>query len=104
MFRGRYIDYETCPPDSYQPILFRSNERHKCTFRKSDCSSNGQVEVNAGTTISDKACRCNYNKGFAFTIRPKKQCTCNPFEEDCSCYIKHCAEGQTLNSGKKYVK
>ncbi|CAC5378268.1 unnamed protein product [Mytilus coruscus] len=97
VLRGRYIDYETCPVSSYQPFLFRSNERYKCTYLKSKCSSDGQVEVNDGTTRSNKACRCDYNRGFAFVIRPQNQSACIPSQEDCSCYSKRCVEGQNLN-------
>ncbi|XP_052063983.1 uncharacterized protein LOC127704129 isoform X2 [Mytilus californianus] len=97
VLRGRYIDYETCPVSSYQTFLFRSNERYKCTYLKSMCSSDGQVEVNDGTTTSNKACRCDYNRGFAFVIRPQNQSACIPSQEDCSCYSKRCVEGQNLN-------
>lgn len=59
--------------------------------------------MNVGTTTSDKACRCDYNRGFAFVIRPRNPCACVPSKEDCSCYIKRCAKEETLNSGKLYA-
>lgn len=104
VLRGRYIDYETCPVSSYQPYLFRSNERSKCTYLKSICSSDGQVKVNDGTTTSDKACRCDYNRGYAFVIRPQNQSACIPSQEDCSCYSKPCekVQHQHLNPGKHF--
>ncbi|XP_063425983.1 uncharacterized protein LOC134709764 isoform X2 [Mytilus trossulus] len=98
VIRGENIDYEICSADSYQPVLFRSNAHFKCIYLKSNCSLEGQVEMNVGTTTSDKACRCDYNKGFAFVTRPRNPCACVPSKEDCSCYIKRCAKGQTLNS------
>ncbi|XP_071164571.1 uncharacterized protein [Mytilus edulis] len=97
VLRGRYIDYETCPVSTYQPFLFRSNERYKCTYLKSICSLDGQVKVNDGTTTSDKACRCDYNRGYAFVIRPQNQSACIPSQEDCSCYSKRCEKDQHLN-------
>lgn len=103
VFRGRYIDYETCPTTSYQPFLFRSNERNKCTYMKSKCSSDGQVDVNDGNTTSDNACRCDYIRGFAYVIKPTNQCACIPSKEDCSCYLKRCVKGQ-LNQGKHFCK
>lgn len=100
VLRGRYIDYETCPVPSYQPFLFRSNELYKCAYLKSMCSSDGQVEVNDGTITSDKACRCDFKRGFAFVIRPQNQSACIPSQEDCSCYSKRCEIRQHLNPGK----
>lgn len=102
VFRGKYIDYETCPADSYQPFLFRSNEHYKCAYLKSKCSSEGQVDVTGGNKTIDTACRCDYNKGFAFVIRPRNQCACIPSKDDCSCYIKRCSEEETLNPGQSY--
>ncbi|XP_076095451.1 uncharacterized protein LOC143066398 [Mytilus galloprovincialis] len=102
VLRGRYIDYETCPVSSYQPYLFRSNERSKCTYLKSICSSDGQVKVNDGTTTSDKACRCDYNRGYAFVIRPQNQSACIPSQEDCSCYSKPCEKVQHQHLNPDY--
>lgn len=63
------------------------------------CKGEGQVLYNNGTLISDRACRCDYTKGYKFIKQPEKKCFCIPSEEDCSCYLDKCAVDLTLSPG-----
>lgn len=98
MIRGER-DNDNCIDSRYQPFKLWSNRSSECEFLKNDCNEMGQVIANNGSTTKDRTCRCDYNKGFDFIIKPKEVCYCIPSEEDCSCYKKNCLPGQILTQG-----
>lgn len=73
----------------------------KCVFSKSTCTEEGQILHSNGTTKTDKTCRCDYTKGYAYVKIPKTTCYCDPTREDCSCYKKPCGENKVLTAGKQ---
>ncbi|XP_076088943.1 uncharacterized protein LOC143059347 [Mytilus galloprovincialis] len=86
------LDADICSLERYQPwpITFYTNVGTNCIFLKSTCNDEGQVIFSNGDRNTDKTCRCDYTRGYAFLVKPKKTCFCVPSEEDCSCYIKTC--------------
>ncbi|XP_052089505.1 alpha-latroinsectotoxin-Lt1a-like [Mytilus californianus] len=92
--RRRNVD---CSSERYQPFPLWSNVSGVCLYQKTICKGEGQVLYNNGTLISDRACRCDYTKGYKFIKQPKQNCFCIPSAEDCSCYLNKCAVGFTLS-------
>ncbi|XP_076117035.1 carboxy-terminal kinesin 2-like [Mytilus galloprovincialis] len=86
-----------CSPKRYQPFRLWSNVSGECLYKKSLCEGEGQIIINNGSLIEERACRCDYRKGYKFIKRPKQNCSCNPSEEDCSCYISECPGGSVLS-------
>lgn len=76
-----------CSDNRYQPFIFDTIGRSDCSFLKSFCNSEGQMTYENGTTKSDRTCLCNFNKGYTFVNKTNNHCSCNPSNEDCSCYI-----------------
>lgn len=91
IIRGN-IDRERCSDKRYQPYPFNTLRNIKCVFIKSFCNEEGQVTVKNGLAFEDRVCNCDYSKGYAFTLTPRKLIYCIPSEEDCSCYKKSCPE------------
>ncbi|XP_052067815.1 uncharacterized protein LOC127707341 [Mytilus californianus] len=89
-------DNDNCNDSRYQPVKLWSNRSSKCEILKYDCNEMGQVIASNGSTTEDRTCRCNYNKGFDFVIKPINVCYCIPSEEDCSCYRKSCSSDEKL--------
>lgn len=88
-----------CDNDFYQPLKFWTSENSRCVLEKSYCYGEGQIIFSNGTIKKDRSCRCDYTRGYDFTVRPKKQCECEPEEEDCSCYLKLCSRNEILSPG-----
>lgn len=91
-----------CARDRYQPFIFWTNGSYLCKFEKSLCHGEGEVRFSLGTTTEDRACRCDYTKGYDFVVRPNHTCFCMPVEEDCSCFIRQCPSGFVLSPGNYY--
>ncbi|XP_076116782.1 uncharacterized protein LOC143084258 [Mytilus galloprovincialis] len=89
LLRGQ-PDFTQCEIERYQPIRLLSNVSNQCIFEKSKCIENGQFLFKNGTTETDRSCRCDYTRGYAFITKPKNLCSCIPSEEDCNCYKKSC--------------
>ncbi|XP_052074655.1 uncharacterized protein LOC127712327 [Mytilus californianus] len=81
-----------CDINRYQPIPFLTTENSDCVYRKSVCNDEGLIVHNIGTNASDITCRCDYQRGYTFVIKPKNICYCLPSEEDCSCFLITCAK------------
>lgn len=88
---------ESCKISRYQPFIFKTTGYSDCVFLKSLCKSEGQITYTNGTTRSERKCACNTDRGFQFVINPKNRCFCNPFSEDCSCYIKTNPKNSTID-------
>ncbi|CAG2246546.1 unnamed protein product [Mytilus edulis] len=93
------LDGSQCKKFRYQPIRFLTNESSECIFKKSSCNDEGLIVHKEGNSTSDKTCRCDYTRGYAFVDRPKRECYCDPNTEDCSCYRKQCNINQVLTPG-----
>ncbi|CAC5376411.1 unnamed protein product [Mytilus coruscus] len=89
IIRGN-LDGIQCEKNRFQPIKLWTNGSTDCILAKTVCNEQGQVIHDEGNSTSDRTCRCDYTKGFAFVKRPKQDCFCNPFLEDCSCFLKPC--------------
>lgn len=92
-------DNDNCIDLRYQPLKLWSNQSGECEFLKNECNEIGQVIVSNGSTTKDRLCRCNYNNGYDFVVKPINGCFCIPSQEDCSCYRKKCSSGENLTSG-----
>ncbi|VDI61620.1 Hypothetical predicted protein [Mytilus galloprovincialis] len=97
VLRGEYIDYEKCEAERYQPFNFLSNVNHQCYFVKSYCAEEGQIEHMIGNESSDRTCKCDYTKRYAFHTIPRNKVFCIPSEEECTCFKKTCPTNQTMN-------
>ncbi|XP_052076731.1 uncharacterized protein LOC127714719 [Mytilus californianus] len=84
------LDRRDCEGTRYQPFSFSTNGMSSCIFEKTYCREEGQVIHTDGTADSDRQCRCDYTRSYAFIIMPKQSCYCVPSKEDCSCYKKPC--------------
>lgn len=93
------LNGEPCSNDFFQPFKFWSNYSSECVLTKSNCSEEGQINFSNGNTTSDRACRCDNKKGYAFVHKPNKECFCYPEYEDCSCYFRSCGDGFGLTTG-----
>ncbi|VDI56175.1 Hypothetical predicted protein [Mytilus galloprovincialis] len=103
IIRGN-IDGIECKKKRYQPIKFWTNGSYHCLLEKTACNGQGQVIHDEGNSTSDRTCRCDYTRGFAFVIRPKQDCFCHPAHEDCSCFIKPCSKFQVMTPDYKCIK
>ncbi|XP_071124004.1 uncharacterized protein [Mytilus edulis] len=93
-----------CSSDFYQPFKFVTNGSYGCVLTKSYCNEEGQVVYGYGTTKNDTLCRCDYTRGYYFTIPPKQTCYCVPSEEDCSCHLKLCPPNYNLTQDYECLK
>ncbi|XP_052097936.1 carboxy-terminal kinesin 2-like [Mytilus californianus] len=93
-----------CSSKQYQPFSLWSNISGVCLYQKTPCVGQGQVIFSNGSLIEDRKCRCDYTKGYTFIQRPKQNCSCNPSEEDCSCYISECPGGSVLSPDYECVE
>ncbi|XP_071149602.1 uncharacterized protein [Mytilus edulis] len=91
VYKGN-IDAEKCAFDNFSPGSILSNESDKCTYIKSNCTDAGQLVFENGSTETDRSCRCDYKRGYAFIIAPRHHNSCFPLDEDCSCYLKKCQD------------
>ncbi|CAC5376602.1 unnamed protein product [Mytilus coruscus] len=96
------INGKPCDLERFQPFKFRTEGNSRCVFKKSVCVDEGLIYFKNGTTISDRICRCDYTRGYAFVTSPTNICHCVPSEEDCSCYRKSCKEKEILTPGMLY--
>ncbi|XP_063415854.1 uncharacterized protein LOC134697505 [Mytilus trossulus] len=87
------LDRRDCEGIRYQPFSFSTNGMSACIFEKTYCKEEGQVIHTEGTADSDRQCRCDYTRSYAFIIKPEQSCYCVPSKEDCSCYKKPCPLG-----------
>ncbi|XP_076117420.1 uncharacterized protein LOC143085123 [Mytilus galloprovincialis] len=87
------LDRRDCEGTRYQPFSFSTNGMSACIFEKTYCKEEGQVIHTEGTADSDRQCRCDYTRSYAFIIKPEQSCYCVPSKEDCSCYKKPCPHG-----------
>ncbi|XP_076117321.1 uncharacterized protein LOC143085058 isoform X2 [Mytilus galloprovincialis] len=90
------IDSGDCIGSRYQPRKFWSNVNSVCEMVKNTCFEAGQVTVSDGSTVEDRACRCDFQKGFVFVAKQTDICSCIPSKEDCSCYSTTCHESEIL--------
>lgn len=88
-----------CGGDFFQPFKFWTNYSSDCALTKSNCGDEGQNNFNNGSSISDRACRCDHTKGYAFVRKPDNDCFCYPAYEDCSCYFRSCGYDYVLTPG-----
>ncbi|XP_052057707.1 uncharacterized protein LOC127698339 [Mytilus californianus] len=103
VLRGKYIDYEKCQADRYQPFNFLSHENHQCYFVKSYCADEGQIEHRIGDETSDRTCKCDYTRRYAFHTIPRNKVFCIPSEEECTCFKKTCPTSQMMNEDYECV-
>ncbi|CAG2195943.1 unnamed protein product [Mytilus edulis] len=87
-----------CSLERYQPIIFYRNTSSHCILLKSLCAEKGQTLSGQGSAENDVRCRCDYKQGYDYVIKPKDICSCNPTQEDCSCYLKQCKNNEYLSS------
>ncbi|CAC5389062.1 unnamed protein product [Mytilus coruscus] len=94
------LDADICSSERYQPwpIKFYTNVSTNCIFLKSTCNEEGQVIYGNGNRNTDITCRCDYNRGYDFVVKPRNPCFCVPSEEDCSCYLKMCQDSRYVLS------
>ncbi|XP_052063861.1 uncharacterized protein LOC127703825 [Mytilus californianus] len=69
-----------------------------CVYEKSHCNEEGQVIYSDNSTKDDRACRCDYKKGYSFIKTPRNVCYCIPTEEDCSCYDTSYSTNSTISA------
>lgn len=94
------FDTVDCSDERYQTRPFSSTQGTNCTLQKSLCNEEGQVIYNNGSTTADRKCTCDYTKNYAFVYAKRNDlCSCDPVQEDCTCLIKKCNNGQKLSSG-----
>lgn len=98
IFRGA-IDGKPCERNFYQPFKFNSSGNSGCVYNKSVCTEEGQFIYKNENSQTDRVCRCDDSKGYAFIHRPQHRCYCVPSKEDCSCYFKKCSPGELLSKG-----
>ncbi|CAC5415484.1 unnamed protein product [Mytilus coruscus] len=98
IIRGN-IDGIECEKNRFQPIKFWTNGSNDCILEKTHCNEPGQVIHDEGSSTSDRTCRCDYTRGFAFVTSPKQNCFCNPSLDDCSCFMKPCSKFQVMTPG-----
>lgn len=91
---------EKCDTNKFQPVKLWLNESSDCEFFKDKCSAQGQTIFRNLTTKEDRTCRCCLEMGFAYIRPPKNRCFCNPFQEDCSCYLKKSSATKNISPGK----
>ncbi|CAC5410001.1 unnamed protein product [Mytilus coruscus] len=88
-----------CIKQRFQPFIFWTNgSASDCIYSKSVCGAEGQIDYRDNSTKDDRACRCDYERNYAFIKTPRSVCFCIPTEEDCSCYFKSCPENYTLSA------
>lgn len=97
------LQREICHTNRYQPIKFWSNGSSDCILSKSTCNEEGQLIFHNGTNAGERACRCDYTKGYDFVNTPTNRCFVIPLDEDCSCYLKHCDAQQILTPDYRCV-
>lgn len=101
MINSGNFDTESCSLERFQPFSFSTSQANNCIYKKSMCTEEGQLIFNNGTSRDDKKCRCDYTKNFNFVSSKRvNMCSCDPKNEDCSCYTKLCSKGQILTPGK----
>lgn len=96
------LNAKECQSNRYTPEPTWSNTLagSECPFKKSSCNENGQITVGNGTSRKDRTCRCNYKLSYNYVVKPKNPCKCEPFKEDCSCYIHNClSDSEILSQG-----
>jgi hypothetical protein len=98
--RNPGINVEDCLNNRYQPFKITTYGNSDCVFLKSFCEEEGQVIVNNGTSSTDRSCRCDYTRGYVYVTPPSDICSCVPSSEDCSCYLKPCANDEKMTAGK----
>lgn len=91
------LDGKLCDDAYFQPIKFWTNGSNECIFLKSDCTDEGQIISYEGNSTSDRTCKCDYTKGYAFVTEPNDGCTCFHGGQDCSCYKKLCKHSEILS-------
>ncbi|XP_071127677.1 uncharacterized protein [Mytilus edulis] len=94
IIRGN-IDGIVCEKNRFQPIKFWTNGSSDCILEKTRCDEHGQVIHVESDSTSDRTCRCDYTKGFAF-VSQRQNCFCDPSLEDCSCFLKPCSKFQVM--------
>lgn len=97
------LQREICHSNRYQPIQFWSNGSSDCILSKSTCNEEGQLTFHNGTNVGDRACRCDYTRGYDFVNTQTNRCFVIPLDEDCSCYLKHCDAEQILTPGFGHI-
>ncbi|XP_076106131.1 uncharacterized protein LOC143074669 isoform X2 [Mytilus galloprovincialis] len=99
------FDTESCQMKGFQPFSFVTTQGNNCIYKKTMCNEEGQLIFNNGTNVNDRKCRCDYTKNFSFVSTKRvDMCSCDPSNEDCSCSIKLCSEGQILTPDYQCVK
>lgn len=94
------FDTESCLLERFQPFSFSTSQANNCIYKKSMCTEEGQLIFNNGTSRDDRQCWCDYTKNFNFVSTKRvNMCSCDPKNEDCSCYKKMCSIGQILTPG-----
>ncbi|XP_052103446.1 uncharacterized protein LOC127736920 [Mytilus californianus] len=98
---GDDIYYDPCPDGLYQMGPAKSYEITNCLFKKSHCTSEGQILCSNGSELSDVTCRCDYQDGYAMV---QTKCCSPTLFEDCTCYKKRCPnENQELDPDYRCV-
>ncbi|XP_052077356.1 uncharacterized protein LOC127715361 [Mytilus californianus] len=92
------LDSEDCTFERFQPFTFSTEGYSDCIYSKSACEDKGFVNHNNGSATDDRNCRCDYNNGYAFVLKPRHNYFCIPSQEDCSCYQHRCEESFRLTA------
>ncbi|XP_052075431.1 uncharacterized protein LOC127712866 [Mytilus californianus] len=99
------FDTESCLMERFQPFSFFTSQGNNCIYKKTMCIEEGQLIYSNGTSVYDRKCRCDYTNNFSFVSKKRvDMCSCDPTNEDCSCFIKLCSVGQILTPDYQCVK
>ncbi|CAG2252259.1 unnamed protein product [Mytilus edulis] len=99
------FDTDSCSFERFQPFSYSTSQGNDCIYKKTICSEIGQLIYSNGTSRNDRKCRCDYTQHFSFVSTKRvDMCSCDPTNEDCSCYTKKCSKGQILTPDYQCVK
>ncbi|CAC5422111.1 unnamed protein product [Mytilus coruscus] len=92
------LDSKDCTFERFQPFVFSTEGNSNCIYSKSACEDKGLVNHDNGSATDDRTCRCDYNNGYSYVLKPRHNYFCIPSQEDCSCYQHRCEESFRLTA------
>lgn len=94
-----HLNSEACHEGTFQRHPYKSNTQCACMETKGHCNETGQVVASNGSTTEDRTCRCDFRRGYKFSIKPSNECFCQSSSEDCTCKKIECETGYRLSPG-----
>ena len=88
-----------CREGTFQRHPYKSNTQCACNETKGHCNKTGQIVASNGSTTEDRTCRCDFRRGYKFSIKPSNECVCQSSSEDCTCIKEECKTGHRLSPG-----